>query len=92
MLLTPLGILRILNLICACPGLGTGMRESSLLSLKFMQFVSIDRPVLLDLMLPGSGYWPSKYCVLTFISGGSKEPAKHRDEWEVTGNRGPCSY
>lgn len=29
MLLTPLGILRILNLSCACPGVGAGMRESS---------------------------------------------------------------
>lgn len=43
-------------------------------------------------MLPGSDCWHSKSNVLTFISGGSKEPAKHRDEWEVTGNGGPSSY
>lgn len=48
--------------------------------------------MLLELALPGSDYWHNKYHILTFISGGSKEPAKHRDEWEVTGNGGPCSY
>lgn len=91
MLLTPLGILRILNLICACPGVGAGMRESSILLLKVMLFVSIGLcfwTLCYQVVVTGI----NKYCVLSFISGGSKEPAKHRDEWEVTGNGGPCSY
>lgn len=45
--------------------------------------------MLLELMLPSSDYWHNKYCSLTFISGGSKKPAKHRDEGEVAAEEGP---
>lgn len=55
MLLTPLGILRILNLICVGPeeGVGVGTRGCSVLSVEGYAFCKW-RPVLLGLMLPGS--------------------------------------
>ena len=88
MLLTPLGILRILNLICACPGVEAGRDEGELYPLV----------VKIRLLSRSLCFWNVCYQVvivgtrsLPFISEGSKEPAKHRGEWEVAGAGGPCS-
>lgn len=48
--------------------------------------------MFLEFALFGSDYWYNKYYILIFIFGGSKELVKYRDEWEVIGNGGFCSY
>lgn len=89
MLLTPLGILRILNLICGYPGWLRDEGAAISFALKVMLFVSKQGLFFCRSCLAGNDYWHNKYCVLTFISGGSKKLAKQRDEWEVTVTPGP---